>query len=529
MDANFSDRSYDILARIRGENTFFYHQNTHKRFTDHTVHIIPSFEEILLHMMDALRRNERFVFITNSSKKAKAIHNKFSEIGINVLLLCGDTSQADKDRIFNNVNEIFGAHDVIIYTPTLTAGVSYEIARFDNIYCYFTNGSCDGYTCDQMIGRIRSLRKKEMYICIKSFPQFLPNKRDELIDYINNNRNIIKQQYGRLPEFEIKINDVGKMTIETHDPYLELWLDNILVKNRFANDFFTNFMRLIKQKGCIIDVPSPCKLDNIRNIRASIKTVDLVVATQELEDLANAKDLTSDEFDKLKNSQTKTKDESLAVKKYCIKTFYKRNDPPDLAFLKIYGDKDTQNHFTNIKILYLRNTGPQDSIVECMNNARIEIKAGDTDGTCDFLTEKLSYHRKLCIIAYRANKLVQAIGFDSVLDTKRVTIQQMTNTFRTNAALFTPEMIKTYRQFYLPQLNSRNEPIADIKQAKTLVSNIIETAYGFTIGNSNGRSTAIDPDLGVAMRDIFKIIYNPKFQPRDFAQGYDDDDLEFVE
>ncbi len=53
-----------------------------------------------------------------------------------------DRSAMEKD--LNDPNTRMLA-DVLIYSPTITAGVSIEVAHYDEIYGIFTDKSCNAY------------------------------------------------------------------------------------------------------------------------------------------------------------------------------------------------------------------------------------------------------------------------------------------------------------------------------------------------------------------------------------------------
>ena len=62
------------------------------------------------------------------------IVKQFPDIFIKIY--SSDTPKKIKDLHFSNVNKYFIC-DVLIYTPTISAGISFEVDHFDFLFGYF--------------------------------------------------------------------------------------------------------------------------------------------------------------------------------------------------------------------------------------------------------------------------------------------------------------------------------------------------------------------------------------------------------
>ena len=52
--------------------------------------------------------------------------------------------------------ELWETYDVVMYSPTITAGISFDIPNvFQNVFGYFTSSTANAYTCSQMLFRVR--------------------------------------------------------------------------------------------------------------------------------------------------------------------------------------------------------------------------------------------------------------------------------------------------------------------------------------------------------------------------------------
>jgi hypothetical protein len=112
-----------------------------------------------------LAQGKKIALASTSCRKAKQLYEyvKKQFPTKNIGLYTKDVG--DKED-FNNVDTSFGSLDMLIYTPTLTAGVSFERAHFDCMYGLFDPSSCNAETCSQMLGRIRDLKDKHYHICV---------------------------------------------------------------------------------------------------------------------------------------------------------------------------------------------------------------------------------------------------------------------------------------------------------------------------------------------------------------------------
>ena len=87
------------------------------------------------------------------------------------MLLAGDTPDAEKRKIFSNLDKALFAVDVVIYTPVMSAGNSIELTNaFQHVFAAFVEGSCIAETCMQMLARFRFPTSGSHYILIQNVP-----------------------------------------------------------------------------------------------------------------------------------------------------------------------------------------------------------------------------------------------------------------------------------------------------------------------------------------------------------------------
>lgn len=151
-----------------------------------------------------------------------------------------------------------------------------------------------------------------------------------------------------------------------------------------------------------------------------------------------------------------------------------------------------------------------DSLNECLIRANSEITLLDTytaerdDALCHF--DGASFHLKLFFIHYYANKLVKALGFKDILDSKKITIHEMKSNAIKNRYLFEEHNITLYRRiFNLYQINENNTSWGGAANSIRIVSDILKLLYGKSIDNYPNIRPGKDPDFGILKRYVYCI------------------------
>jgi len=182
MDANLGDRTLRLLERLRGGRPPLFHWNQHPQAEGDRYYFAGEQGVWLDHLYERLRGGQRAVVATNSLAEAEAleagIRARFPEKAVG--LYSSKTPQATKDAHFADLHTHWTALDVLIYTPTVSAGVSYELEHFDVLFGHFTDASCDVETCRQMLARVRNLGTREHFIHLSGRACNLPTEVADL-------------------------------------------------------------------------------------------------------------------------------------------------------------------------------------------------------------------------------------------------------------------------------------------------------------------------------------------------------------
>jgi hypothetical protein len=213
--------------------------------------------------------------ITVSSTSLSFINSLYkllSNQGLKVITLTADTPDTTKQLIYELFEQCeHDKWDVLIYSPTLTVGVS----NMNNNYYHFhydTSSSTDVIGSLQMIKRTR--KAKEIHMYIKDKINYLKTNYNDIRDeYVNNQGNYIENNYlfNKDEYGESILSETGKkaLKIDTFKNILEynhkkafLWLckyhflnEPVNIDHKFESNILSKYQKQVKDE----------KITNIQN------------------------------------------------------------------------------------------------------------------------------------------------------------------------------------------------------------------------------------------------------------------------
>jgi hypothetical protein len=432
MDANLGDRTFRTLARMRPAHPPHFHWNRFARAADDAYFFTADQGAWLGELYAQVRAGRRVVVPTNSLEEARAF-----EQGIRaqfparrVMLYSSETPPTEKARHFADVHTYWTQFDVLIYTPTCSAGVSFELEHFDALFGYFCDASCDVETCRQMLGRVRNLRTREHYICLRATGAALPTAVDD----------IRRAVYDKRTALFRSIEDTALQWSYADDPdggiryyesdYFHLWLETVRVGNLSRNDFARRFIDQVADTGARVATLAPRpELDGAallldhRAARADLKAA-------RAEAVAGAEDLSPDEAAGVREALSAQRDvepaRRLAYDKYLLRDAYAWHDRPlDADFVLAYQGRDARRVYRNLcritegrsvleslKAMREREAGHYAYVMETRTEA-----AGFVNESRDLLRDKSTYVFQAHFIAVW---FLCLCGLSSVVDKARV-------------------------------------------------------------------------------------------------------------
>jgi len=371
MDANMSDRTFNILKKMRKDfgqpgNTI-YHRNEYKNAESDKFYFAPNLIIWWRFLEVALINGDKCAIPISSLKEgknvAKWIKTKFPDKKIK--LYSSETLMSEKRKHFSDVNSYWSQYDVLIYTPSVTAGVSFELEHYDKMFCYFINLSCSAETCTQMIGRIRNIKSKEYYVFLDWHVNYLPETESKIKDILYRQRTNLLSNFdtmGLFPEYDTK----GNLFYPEND-YFQLWIENTKVRNKSRNNFMKCFVQLIVNTG------AKCKEIDCEFYKANIgcseeedehlcylheerKFISQDINKKNNTNVAAAIDINNTEASLLENKiiaqEDMTKTEHYQLVKYKLREHYNYRDNITSSFVEIYKTPKIKRIYRNLVRLY---------------------------------------------------------------------------------------------------------------------------------------------------------------------------------
>lgn len=285
MDANLGERTFRVISKHRPagqqlgiKDSMFYHA-THQNATADTYLLTTSVDALVRELHTQLHAGKKIAFVSNSLETANAVfqsvENKFQtrvttsdrklsecddDSALRVGYYSAKTSPTLRDLHFKDVSRYWGELDLLIYTPTVTAGISFELKHFDLVFGYFTSYSCDVETCRQMLGRIRDVGDHTYYICLNTALASFPIDRGT-IEMLVEDTEIAASSIGIVDEqrpitYEVS-NDGPPEIIGNRLDHFGLVVENTRHQNLSRNNFMRRFIDQTRSTGATIAIYQP--------------------------------------------------------------------------------------------------------------------------------------------------------------------------------------------------------------------------------------------------------------------------------
>lgn len=381
MDAGVSDRTFRILDAIRGGEGMMYHSCVHKNSCADKYLITADKGKWFGLLYTALGADERVAVQISSLTEARAIEagvkKKFP--GKIVKLYSSETLQSEKREHFADVNTYWQQCDVLMYTPTVSAGVSFEIKHFNRCFGYFTDQSCPVETCMQMIGRIRDVSTREYVIYLAATGASLPVDIEEIRAGVYQRRENLMKTFDETG-LRVEYGAGGEVRYHASD-YFTIWLENARVRNLSRNSFIKRFIHVVSRAGAQM-----FHLDDATfGARCGLTPEDLTElitehsgAKSEITDtvcaeIAAARDIDDDEAEGIRaNMRAQAdipRDLQRCYEKYVLRTGYHFTGDIDAKFVRTYRDPKVRRVFRNL-LRIKSDPDPMRAVVKIQNEER---------------------------------------------------------------------------------------------------------------------------------------------------------------
>lgn len=429
LDADLSDRCLNYYSKVIDCNNddIYIIQNDFKAYSEYKL-LCCQYSSWARQILLKLEDNKKLAIAMASNSKAKDlavyIREKFSSK--TVLLINREMSETDKRNLLQNVNSNWNKYDVVIYTPSVCMGVSFDIeSYFDYIFAYGCHESLGSQEWCQMIHRVRSPVNKQVYVAIDEYNPF--NETDDTINYEDVERLLCSDYY--LTHYDLHTNIIPKKMKKDEknergivypykdEPIYDLYVRNCqeIIENKL--NFTASFFGYAKFKEYKMSfLPETPEDKEIANELKEIKEEREEEEKDKLiEGIKNAPIIDSDTYkEKIKQrDEFITEEDKYAMHKHrMIKCYHldKKTDEEingilDEEFIDKYHSRDMMKWYNNLTAIM--NTENQKT-EEKLNILKENEKFISSYSSCyaDFTNHnKYSYH-------YYAQEIIKQMGFD---------------------------------------------------------------------------------------------------------------------
>jgi hypothetical protein len=523
MDANAGDRTLHVLQKMRAAHPVHFHWNQYQRAAELVYHFSADQAVWLDHLFERLRAGQRVVLPTNSLVEAEAIEaairHRFPEKAVRIY--SSRTPPSEKERHFADVHTYWSDLDVLIYTPTVSAGVSYELAHFDVLFGHFTDMSCDVETCRQMLGRVRDLSTKEYFICLSGRANNLPATVGDIRRLLFDKRtNLFRRLDGDNAQLALQYEYGPDGTVRYHEsPYFCLWLETMRVENLSKNSFVARFIDQVADTGAtVLSLEALPEADGrLIEIKTSHKGLKVGLASAGCDALVAAPDLEPEDVvlvrDRLARQQDVSAVEILGMQKYRLRdTFSWHGRPIDAAFVAAYQKPEAARVYRNL-VRIAAGTSVVDSLrmiqeQEAGNNrmlmeARLDIgrparphPAGVNDAASTFESRDL-HHRYVFQTHFLAIWMLRLAGFRCITDRALVREETMFYRMRSGETEFLNMLEQISFEFQLRRpsvrtISGESEIPRYVTKVLGVINPVLRMTYGLEIRRTSKRAGGKD-------------------------------------
>ena len=497
MDADLSIRTQDYIKQLVGcdKTNSKLIVNTYLPFKKYNI-VVSNYINWISNIVKLVKENKRLVIAMASNQKAKDIktvlNDEFKDKKI--LIIHKETKDEDKIKL-SSVNTDWINYDIVIYTPTVCMGVSFDIPNhFDYICAYGCEKSLGAQEFCQMIHRVREPKNKDIFLSLDNFKEY--NEEEDFISY-DDMENMLCCDYYKT-HYELHNNlivskykneideDSGTIKRVLYYPYKDEPIYKIFVRNGIENtenrlNFSSVFFGYVKNKGYNISflgfkddyMKIKDLIVNTRNKR--INEEKEVSASSILE----AKDITEKEFHNLimKNPEMLEDDELSQINRYRLKSCYGIEEGCDLShdFIIEYNDRNLMSQYKNLSMIVDNNIQNTEQKISLLKENKKKEEKYQRSCFVDFLHKASYLSHSYCI------NIINKAGFD--INNKGIILDNEKMNCNLNEAIKYIDKNKKDISFRLP-VNYHNKDFTKELTLRTkldYVNNIIHGLYGIKI------------------------------------------------
>ena len=170
MDGDIHNRAITFAKSIASNNIILH--NSYVSDTIINYEINHNKNETIEQIKKMFTDNKKIIVCCMSSADVNYISNELKKID-NKKIILSYTSETDdniKTYDMQNINTSWGSADIVLYSPTIEAGLSYDNKNivFDERFLIYSQMSCSVRSSFQMLSRVRKFKSDIIHVCMEN-------------------------------------------------------------------------------------------------------------------------------------------------------------------------------------------------------------------------------------------------------------------------------------------------------------------------------------------------------------------------
>lgn len=234
------------------------------------------------------------VFCSNSKEEADNAAEMFREILKDKLvaepwlvqLYTAETEMKEPAELLKD----WARAQYLVYSPTISAGISFELPHFNSVWSYFKQGSADYLQCIQMMNRVRDVSTKEYHYFLDYKYLDIPTRRGEIMAKLGWQARIgdVADFFKKIKRPAYEINKEIKRVQFIPGEYLDMFMDNLVFRAESEKYFRYKFLQIRKFIGAEIVVVNDLSDEEKAAKKKELKQISCDIVTKRARKIAEA-------------------------------------------------------------------------------------------------------------------------------------------------------------------------------------------------------------------------------------------------
>lgn len=503
MDAYLDDGAVRVLEHYTGRKAHVV-ENLAPVHEGSSVLIYADQEATIQALISDVKEGNRVAVALDSVTLMNELKVKLEQEapGRKILAYCGATDDSIKLRDFSDVGTAWLAADILLFTPTVEVGMSFEHkGHFVRQYGLFTNGTIRAEAALQMIFRVRDTTDFRMYLGYRAQGDIgASSPLGVLFDLHRASRELTKELDidVRLSMFE---DDDGNMKI-VDNPRISAYCYNQSRINASKRAFHDIFLGWLHSWGAQLSMcEDRCPVEEARLLRSALKEIGEELAETEARAIAGAPELTYEDAELLNEKTFKSSEEKIALSAWHLRRTYAYSGPLTTEWVLRWGPHRVRRAYLNLSELRGAGSTSESASMALVRGDGVTraYRAGFVDEvhwaglTVGARSRENAIglevgDTKRGLMHLSAHRLVRYLGYGGIDDTASRTTAQIDESSKLNGTELTTLRNTARTRFGVIFDTTRTTKVKDSNSAIRLANAILGATYGMKLSRTRARA-----------------------------------------